>query len=117
MEEYQEGNDKGNEVHEDSNKPAPTKDIGERYKEGNEENEDNNKAATTKDIGEEYKEGNEKIEEALKNSDTEDIDSNLGSPLSDGKYYMEPFLVLIVIYYIYHLNQKWKLRWYKVVFI
>lgn len=91
MEEYQEGNDKGNKVDEDSNKTAPTNDKGEEYKEGNEENEDN-KAATTKDIGEEYKEGNEKIEDTLKNSDTEDVDSNLGSPLSDGKYYLEPFL-------------------------
>lgn len=106
MAEYKEGNDKGNEVDEDSNKPAPTKNIGERYKEGNEENEDNNKAATTKDIGEEYKEGNEKIEEALKTSDTEDVDSNLGSPLSDGKYYLEPFCVNCHLLHVLSLIQN-----------
>lgn len=88
---------------EDSNKLVLIKDIGERYKEGNKENEDN-KVVIIKDIGEEYKEGNEKIEEVLKNSDIEDVDLNLGFLLSDGKYYMEFFFVLIVIYYIYYLN-------------
>lgn len=100
VEEYKEGN-------EDNSKAAPTKDIVEEYQEGNEEeNEDNTKATATKDIEEEYKEGNEKIEEALKNSDTEDVDSNLGSPLSDGKYYLEPFCVNCHLLYVLSLIQN-----------
>ncbi|XP_052699406.1 uncharacterized protein LOC128176928 [Crassostrea angulata] len=62
------------EENEDHKKAAATKDIVEEYKEGNEENEDSKKKAATKDIVEEYKRDNDKggNEENIEATESED---------------------------------------------